>query len=59
MIRSLAPIALAAALVTANAAAAQTVLKLEPYRRSVAARVEIGGQTRLMAFDTGGGDSII
>lgn len=59
MIRSMAFSAFVAALFAADAASAQTVLKLEPYRRSVAARVEVGGETRLMAFDTGGGDSII
>lgn len=51
--------AFALALVLSDAASAQTVLKLEQYRRTIAARVEIAGKSRLMTFDTGGGDTII
>lgn len=36
-----------------------TVLKVEPFRRSVAVRVEIGGKERLLQFDTGGGVTFI
>lgn len=46
---------------SAGASQAQepVVLKLEQYRKSVAARVEVAGKPRLMLFDTGGGHTII
>ncbi|MEO5774200.1 MAG: aspartyl protease family protein [Sphingomicrobium sp.] len=48
------------ALCCANSVAAQRIdLKLEPYRRSVAMRVEIAGKPRLFQFDTGAGISFI
>lgn len=51
--------ALGAGLTVPALAADPLVLKLEQYRKTVAARVEIGGKERLMEFDTGGGDTII
>lgn len=37
----------------------EAVLKLEPYRRGVAAHVVIAGKPRLFLFDTGGGISVV
>jgi hypothetical protein len=41
------------------AAVEPTVLKLEPFRKSVALKVEVGGKQRLFQLDTGGGISFI
>jgi len=40
-------------------AAEPIVLKMEPWRRAVAVRAEVGGKERLFQFDTGGGVTII
>jgi Aspartyl protease len=40
-------------------AAEPVVLKIEPWRRAVAIRAEVGGKERLFQFDTGGGITII
>jgi hypothetical protein len=44
---------------SAAAATQPIVLTMEPWRRSVAVRVEVGGKERLFQFDTGGGVSFI
>ena len=50
---------LACSLAAATAADAQTVFKLEPYRKTVALRASINGQEGLFAFDTAGGISLL
>src|SRR6266511_2645490 len=51
---------LLAVTMSSMAAASQPiVLKMEPWRRSVAVRVEVAGKERLFQFDTGGGVSFI
>lgn len=42
-----------------QAAAPEAVLKLEPYRRSVAIRIEANGHPGLFTFDTAGGITIV
>lgn len=42
-----------------GASPAPTVLKMEPWRRGVAIRVEVAGKERLFQVDTGGGVSFI
>ena len=44
---------------TAGAAAPEAVMKLEPYRRSVAVRVVANGKPGLFTFDTAGGITVI
>lgn len=45
--------------VAAPAAEPEAVLKLEPYRKSVAIRMESSGKSGLFAFDTAGGTTVI
>lgn len=59
MKKSIAAAALFACLCTPVAAHAQQVLKIEPWRRGVAVRVEIAGKQRLFSLDTAGGVSFI
>jgi len=52
--------AVVVATISASALAAEPiVLKMEPWRRSVAVRAEVGGKERLFSFDTGSGVTII
>jgi hypothetical protein len=52
-------VAVLAATIAVPALAAPTILKIEPWRRSVAVRAEVGGKERLFQFDTGGGITFI
>ena len=52
--------AMFAAAISGSAMAAEpTVLEIEPWRRAVAIRAEVGGKERLFQFDTGGGITFI
>ena len=51
--------AMAASIAASAGAAEPTILKMEQFRRSVALRVEVGGNKRLFQFDTGGAVSFI
>lgn len=52
--------AIVAMAISGSALAAEPiVLKMEPWRRAVAVRAEVGGKERLFQFDTGGGVTII
>lgn len=57
----LAAVTLASLVFTSPASAAEPLarLALEPYRKGVAARIEVGGKQRLFQFDTAGGVTVI
>jgi len=59
MVRKYFLAALAFMPLTASAAAPQAVYKLEPYRKTVALRAQVGDRQGLFTFDTAGGITLV